>query len=98
MGWHEPDSASCVECGALMIASSHLTRFGEVEVCEDCSAGIEPLPVGYVHCAHDPCFAILVGTEGDLCDDCREADPEHDHDECENCDNDSEAKTYGDEL
>lgn len=44
---------------------------------------------GYVECSHVCCFAIIIGVEGDLCEDCKVADPEHDHNDCEACDNDS---------
>jgi len=44
---------------------------------------------GYVHCAHTHCFAIIIGRQGDLCDDCKDdADKTH----CEGCDNDSDVE------
>jgi hypothetical protein len=43
---------------------------------------------GYTHCAHASCFAIIVGNDGDLCDDCLAEDAEGDASECAGCDND----------
>ena len=47
---------------------------------------------GYVHCAHDECFAITIGVQGDLCAECREEDAGHDHTHCAQCDNDSDVE------
>ena len=43
---------------------------------------------GYVHCAHAHCFAIIIGHEGDLCEDCKAEDPGKDATSCEGCDHD----------
>lgn len=43
---------------------------------------------GYLHCAHDNCFAIIIGKPGDLCDDCRSEDEGHDAKSCDLCDYD----------
>lgn len=43
---------------------------------------------GYRHCAHDNCFAIIVGKPGDLCDDCLTQDEGHDAKSCDLCDYD----------
>lgn len=45
---------------------------------------------GYTHCAHASCFAIIIGDDGDLCDDCRAEDEGGDATECNGCDNDSD--------
>lgn len=45
---------------------------------------------GYVYCAHQYCFAIIIGKAGDLCDDCRAEDEGHDYEDCSGCDNDAE--------
>jgi hypothetical protein len=45
---------------------------------------------GYVYCAHLHCFAITIGKEGDLCDDCRETGSEPTDSSCEGCDNDNQ--------
>lgn len=47
------------------------------------------MSTGYVYCAHAYCFTIVVGKPGDLCEACRQEDAGHDHDECNQCDNDS---------
>lgn len=45
---------------------------------------------GYVHCAHAYCFAVIIGHEGDLCEDCEAADlGSADGSFCNGCDNDS---------
>lgn len=46
--------------------------------------------VGYVECGHINCFQIIIGKQGDLCDDCKLEDPDHDTDSCGLCDNDSD--------
>lgn len=42
--------------------------------------------VGYTHCAHVHCFAIIIGKDGDLCDDCKECNSDPNASYCEGCD------------
>lgn len=44
--------------------------------------------MSYLHCAHDDCFAIIIGKPGDLCDDCLSLDSGHDAKSCDLCDYD----------
>lgn len=44
--------------------------------------------IGYVYCAHELCFAEIIGIPGDLCPDCLAAEPEADAKDCDGCDND----------
>lgn len=50
---------------------------------------------GYTYCAHEYCFAIVIGF-GDriLCDDCAAEAPDAAH--CDCCDNDSKPETLRD--
>lgn len=45
----------------------------------------ETVSAGYVHCACNECFEIIVGLPGDYCDDCLDCDCP-DHSECQNID------------
>jgi hypothetical protein len=44
---------------------------------------------GYVHCAHECCFAIIIGKAGSVCEDCCEHDEASDAYCCAGCDNDN---------